>query len=167
MLRPFSFCSFCGVAFMPNQNWPRLCGACGSTTYRNPLPVSVVLLPVDDGLLTVRRAIEPRLGQLALPGGFINYGESWQAAGAREVFEETGITLDAAAISDFRVRSAPDGTLLVFGLAPALRASDLPSFVPNQETAELVVLRQVEPLAFPLHTDAAAAYFARRQERTL
>ncbi|HYF63173.1 MAG TPA: NUDIX domain-containing protein [Herpetosiphonaceae bacterium] len=165
MSQPFSHCSFCGSSYAAEQPWPRLCGACGNTAYRNPLPVSVVLLPVDGGLLTVRRAIEPRKGQLALPGGFINYGEAWQAAGAREVLEETGISIDPAAIGDFWTRSAPDGTVLVFGLAAPLSAADLPAFVANEETAELVIVRQPTPLAFPLHTDAAAAWFAGRGRR--
>lgn len=165
MAQPFAHCSFCGSAYAAEQPWPRLCAACGNTAYRNPLPVSVVLLPVDDGLLTVRRAIEPRKGQLALPGGFINYGEAWQAAGAREVLEETGISIDPATISDFWTRSAPDGTVLVFGLAAPLSAADLPDFVANEETAELVIVREPTPLAFPLHTDAAAAWFARRGQR--
>jgi NADH pyrophosphatase NudC (nudix superfamily) len=86
-----SHCSFCGTAFEENQDYPRQCQNCQNTTYRNPLPVAVVILPVDNGVLLVRRAIEPRKGLLAFPGGFINYGESWQTAAARELFEETGI----------------------------------------------------------------------------
>jgi 8-oxo-dGTP pyrophosphatase MutT (NUDIX family) len=39
----------------------------------------------------VRRAIPPARDTLALPGGFIDYGESWQNAAARELREETGI----------------------------------------------------------------------------
>ena len=162
MSSAFTYCSFCGSQYTADQAWPRVCASCGNTTYRNPLPVSVVLLPIDAGLLTVRRAIEPRRGQLALPGGFINHGEAWQAAGAREVFEETGIVIDPAAIQDFAVRSAPDGTVLIFGLAAPLRASDLPTFVPNEETSELVVIGQATPLAFPLHTVVAGDYFARQ-----
>ena len=159
MLQAFSHCSWCGAAYAPDQAWPRLCAACGHANYRNPLPVSVVLLPVDDGLLTVRRAIEPRRGQIALPGGFINLGESWQAAGVREVFEETGIVLNLAEIQDFWTRSAPDGTVLVFGLAQPRRSADLPTFVANPETSELVVIRAAQTLAFPLHTAAANAWF--------
>ncbi len=163
MLVAFTYCSFCGAAYQANQAWPRVCASCGNPTYRNPLPVSVVLLPVDGGLLTVRRAIEPRRGQLALPGGFINHGEAWQVAGAREVFEETGIGIDPATIHDFSVRSAPDGTVLIFGLAAPLRGGDLATFVPNEETSEIVVIQQATPLAFPLHTAVATDYFTRQE----
>jgi ADP-ribose pyrophosphatase YjhB (NUDIX family) len=121
----------------------------------NPLPVSVVLLPVDGGLLLVRRAIPP-VGQLALPGGYINLGESWQEAGARELREETGIAVDPAALTHFQTRSA-DSFLLVFSVAPPL--AQLPAFTANEEVSELVIARAPAELAFSLHTDAMAAWF--------
>lgn len=158
--QPYTFCSYCAQPFSPEQPWPRRCTHCGNTTYRNPLPVSVVLLPVDGGLLVVRRSIPPRSGQLALPGGFINHGEGWQAAGARELEEEAGLRIDPAAIREFAVRSAPDGMLLVFGLAAPLRAGDLPAFTPTAEASERLVIHVPTELAFPLHTEVAAAYFA-------
>jgi ADP-ribose pyrophosphatase YjhB (NUDIX family) len=155
-----SHCSFCGAAYAADLPWPRTCAACGNTTYRNPLPVAVLLLPVEGGLLCIRRAVEPRVGMLALPGGYINLGESWQQAAAREVMEETGIAVDPAEVQDFRVLSAPDGTVLIFGLATGTRTpADLPSFTPTDETSELVVLKQPQELAFSLHTQTMAEWF--------
>ena len=155
-----SHCSYCGAPFAAGAGWPRTCGACGAISYVNPLPVAVLLVPVDGGLLTIRRAIEPHLGKLALPGGYIGVGESWQQAGAREVLEETGVTVDAAGVVDVRVLSAPDGTVLIFGEARPL--ASVPSLSPNPEVSELVVLRAPEPLAFPLHTQIVNEWFARR-----
>ncbi|MFM8323207.1 MAG: NUDIX domain-containing protein [Chloroflexota bacterium] len=150
-----SHCSYCGSAFVEGQPWPRVCRACGLTTFQNPLPVSVVLLPVDGGLLAVRRAIPPHQGCLALPGGYINLGESWQEAGARELFEETGVNIDPGELQAFDVSSAPDGTLLVFGLAQPRRLPDLPAFAGDHESSERVVVRAAEALAFALHARAA------------
>ncbi len=147
-----AYCSTCGTRFPAEAGWPRTCAYCGEVSYRNPLPVAVLLLPVGDGVLVVRRAIEPRRGQLALPGGYIEVGESWQAAAARELYEEAGVVVDAAAITEYRVRSAPDGTVLIFGLAPHIPAHALPPFIPTIECSERVILTQPEPLAFPLHT---------------
>jgi len=158
-----SHCSYCGHPFEANQAWPRLCAACGNTSFVNPLPVSVVLLPVDEGLLVVRRNIAPQIGQLALPGGYINRGESWQQAGARELFEETGIVIRPEDLREFRVKNAPGyNTLLVFGLAHSLRATDLPPFIPNEETQEICVLSAPQELAFSTHTEALQEYFASR-----
>lgn len=153
-------CSYCGRRYADDAAWPRLCAGCGETSYVNPTPVAVILVPVDGGLLTVRRAIEPRVGKLALPGGYINAGETWQQAGAREVFEETGVSIDPAGIVDFRVMSVPGDKVLIFGLARPLTA--VPALVhTNPEVSELVILRDPEPLAFPSHTKVMEAYFAR------
>lgn len=161
MGRKNSHCSYCGAAFAEDAAWPRTCATCRETSFLNPLPVAVVLVPVGGGLLAVRRTIPPGQGQLALPGGYINQDESWQAAGAREVFEETGIRIDPAGIRDHAVLSAPDGTLLVFGLAAPL-SGELPTLVANDEVSELTILLRPERLAFSLHTQVVDRYFARR-----
>lgn len=168
MYRQHSHCSFCGSPFSDGQRWPRVCATCSSTTYRNPLPVVLTLLPVDDGLLLIRRGAAPRQGQLALPGGFIELGESWQQAAARELAEEAGVRVSPDQVEDFGARSTHDGYLLVFGLGPQVRASDLPAFVPNKEAGARVVIDAPVELAFPLHTEAVARFFARRSQwRTL
>src|SRR5262249_4057 len=104
-----SHCSYCGQAFVENQPYPRKSPQSTNITYVNPLPVAVCLLPVDGGLLCIRRDIEPGKGKLALPGGFIDLGETWQQAAARELFEETGIRIDAGEIQEFRVISSQLG----------------------------------------------------------
>jgi ADP-ribose pyrophosphatase YjhB (NUDIX family) len=162
MYRQHSFCSFCGKAYVERQSWPRVCASCGSTTYRNPLPVVLIMLPVDDGLLLIRRAAAPRRGQLALPGGFIELGERWQEAAARELSEEAGVQIDAGDVSDFATRSTPDGYLLVFGLGPQLRSAELTPFLSNSEAIERVLVNGPVELAFPLHTEMVARFFERR-----
>ncbi len=163
MAQKNSHCSYCGHPFAPQQSWPRVCASCGNTSFLNPIPVAVIVLPVDDGVLVVRRNIEPQIGQLALPGGYMNIGETWQQAGARELFEETGIIIRPAEVREFRVKSAPGGTtLMVFGLAPALRAQDLPEFIPNEETQAVGVINVPQELAFSTHTATVREYFELR-----
>jgi 8-oxo-dGTP diphosphatase len=160
-------CSHCGAAYEPGAPWPRVCPGCGETTWRNPLPVAVALLPVDlsgtdgaqRGLVAVRRDIEPARGQLALPGGFIEVGESWQEATVRELREETGLLASAGEVRLFAVHSAPLATINIFGLLPARRADDLPPSAPTEEATEWVVLTRPQPLAFSTHTQAMAEYF--------
>jgi 8-oxo-dGTP diphosphatase len=159
-----SHCSYCGASFAPDAPWPRVCAGCGETTWRNPLPVAVALLPVDEidrhGLVVVRRDIEPARGQLALPGGFIEIGESWQHAVVRELQEETGLVAAPDEVALFAVHSAPSGTINVFGLLPVRRFDDLPPSAPTEEASEWLVLTQAQPLAFSTHTQAMADYFA-------
>ena len=157
-----SYCSYCGAPFAADEAWPRLCARCGQWSYRNPLPVTVVLLPVGDGVLAVRRAHSPGNGRLALPGGFIELPESWQEAGTRELREETGVTVDPGSLTVYRVYSAPDGTLLIFALAPTHSADELPPFSPSPEASERVILTAPTELAFSLHTRVLAEYFSER-----
>ena len=149
-------CSFCGAAFPDALAWPRTCAACGNTSYRNPLPVAVAVVRVaGEGILAVRRAIPPE--GLALPGGFIELGESWQEAAARELAEETGVRADPAAIAELRVLSAPDGTLLVFGAVPEIGRDALAAFAPSNEVSGLEVLTAPsDDVVFPLHAQVVA-----------
>ncbi|MFF5449592.1 NUDIX domain-containing protein [Streptomyces sp. NPDC012888] len=160
-----SHCSSCGTRFAA-PDWPRTCTACGSVSYRNPLPVAVALLPVEDGpgtgLVVVTRTIEPALGGTALPGGFVDFAEDWRTAVVRELREETGIEASAADVTLADALSSPAGHLLLFGLLPARPAADLPPSTPTDETSGWHVLHAPAELAFPLHTRAAAAWFAGR-----
>jgi ADP-ribose pyrophosphatase YjhB (NUDIX family) len=159
-----SHCSTCGTPYADPASWPRTCPACGHTAYRNPLPVAVCLLPVRDedgtGLVVIRRTIEPSKGRLALPGGFIDHGESWQQAVVRELSEETGI---AAPARDVTLADAltdeVGGYLLLFGLLPVRPAAELPPSVPTDETEGYQLLHKATELGFPLHTLAVRRWF--------
>ena len=160
-----SHCSYCGHPFRNGDPWPRNCTRCGHISFLNPLPVAVVLVPVDGGLIVIRRGIEPCRGKLALPGGYINLGESWQEAAVREVYEETGIVVKTPEIKEFGVRSAEDGTLLVFGLAHPRSSSQIPPFHPTDETTERIILTTPQELAFALHSEMVKHYFEQGSKR--
>ena len=157
MHRPHRFCPYCGRA-LPGGPWPRTCHRCAQSSYLNPAPVVVLLLPVGTGLLAVRRGIDPGRGQLALPGGFIDLGESWQQACARELAEETGVRIGPDEVSLLDVQST-ERHLLVLGKGPHLDVNRLPPFVANAECTERLVLTAPAELAFPLHTQAARRFF--------
>jgi ADP-ribose pyrophosphatase YjhB (NUDIX family) len=163
-------CTFCGTPFEQQSGWPRTCPGCKRATYRNPIPVAVMLLPVliegadAPGLLTIRRGIEPARGKLALPGGYVDDGEDWKAAAIRELREETGIIVGPpASLELVDALSNPQGDrVLLFAKAPPVREADLPPFSPTNETSERVILRGPEELAFSLHTQVATAFFRGR-----
>lgn len=149
-------CSYCGHRFPECAGWPRRCAACGRVSYRNPVPGAVLAVPVEDlGVLMVRRVDDPT--GLALPSGYIEHGESWQDAAARELAEETGILVDPAMIRELNVRSGADGTLLIFATAPAITRAELAAFVPSAEVSELVVVcGPRDDVVFPLDAEVVA-----------
>lgn len=57
--------------------------------YRNPLPTVDIIIEYRGGFIMIKRKYEP-LGW-ALPGGFVDYGESLEAAAVREALEETSL----------------------------------------------------------------------------
>ncbi|MCC6972085.1 MAG: NUDIX domain-containing protein, partial [Phycisphaerales bacterium] len=168
---PDRHCGFCGAAYADTQKgWPRTCAACAQTTFRNPLPVAVALLPILEadgrsGLLVVRRAIPPFIGALALPGGYVDIGEDWRQGALRELREEAHIDLklDPCDIKIVDALSNPQGDrILIFATLPAMRAEALPPFTATHETSERSVIYGPTPLAFPLHTQVCDRYFATR-----
>jgi len=160
-------CSYCGTRYADGLAWPRTCTGCGETTWSNPLPVAVILHPVAyadgrHGIVVVRRDIEPYRGEIALPGGFIETGESWQEAAVRELQEETGLSAKSDEVELFDVQSSVNGySLLVFGVVPPRAAEDLPASQPTEEATEWFVVTESVPLCFPTHHDVLAQYFRR------
>jgi 8-oxo-dGTP diphosphatase len=63
------------------------------TTKRPVLGVST-LVRLDGRVLLVKRARQPLRGYWSLPGGHVEGGETLAEAAAREVREETGVTID-------------------------------------------------------------------------
>lgn len=55
------------------------------------LTVDAVILTRDKKLVLIRRKFKPFSGFYAIPGGFVEYGETVEAACVREAFEETGL----------------------------------------------------------------------------
>lgn len=117
-------------------------------------------------LLGVRRNIQPKLGELALPGGFQEI-ESAHFAGLRELEEETGIDLkiEVGAEKLFHdiifIRSTPDNrrNLVFMTLKKEIKEEDINFKFMNQETQEVVLLDESTKLAFPLHEQAVQFFF--------
>jgi len=89
----FRHCPRCGSE-LPNRANPLHCPACGLRYFFNPTCAAAGFLRDDDGrTLFIRRAKEPAKGKLAVPGGFIDIGETAEEALRRETLEEVGVTI--------------------------------------------------------------------------
>ncbi|MDM8516605.1 NUDIX hydrolase [Desulfobacterales bacterium HSG16] len=74
------------------------------TNFRNPFPTVDIIIEIDKGFILIKRK-NPPFGW-ALPGGFVDYGESLESAAIREAKEET--SLDIRLMEQFHTYSAPD-----------------------------------------------------------
>ncbi len=72
--------------------------------YRNPLVTVDIIIEINKGIVLIERVNPPQ--GWALPGGFVDYGESLETAAVREAKEET--SLDVALEEQFHTYSAPD-----------------------------------------------------------
>ena len=136
------------------------CPNCGEmvTIYRNPLPTVDIIIQIDEQIVLIERK-NPPFGW-ALPGGFIPYGESAEAAAIREAKEETG--LDVEELRQFRVYSNPDRdprhhTLTVVFIA---QAQGKPTAGSDASGSRLFTQDDLPtPIAFD-HAKILADYFA-------
>ena len=81
------------------------CPHCGkqTTRYRNPLPTVDIIIQIGKKIVLIERHNPPQ--GWALPGGFVDYGESLEEAALREAREETG--LEVSKLRQFRAYSDP------------------------------------------------------------
>ena len=93
--RSHGFCATCGAASeMAMAGWQRSCPACGAQHFPRTDPVVIMLVTRGNRVLLGRSAGWPE-GMYSCLAGFIEPGETIEAAVRREVFEEAGIRLGA------------------------------------------------------------------------
>jgi 8-oxo-dGTP diphosphatase len=155
------YCSKCGKE-LSQDGFPQKC-ANGHLFWSNPLPVGVALQPTEDGrLLAVDRAIRPQ--GLALPGGFIETGDTWQRGIIREILEETGLdrSSDIDNIEIFDIKSIPDTSqILIFGLLSPMDPNQVPVQEPDEETHgyQFIDRGHIDEIVFDLHQAVIGDWF--------
>jgi len=128
--------------------------------HRNPVPTVDIIIEITGKIVLIRRRNPPH--GWALPGGFIDYGESAEAAARREAREETG--LDIADLKQFHCYSDParDPRQHTISIVFSARASGQPR--PGDDAAGL---RLFDPTALPEdiafdHRQILTDYFRRK-----
>lgn len=168
------FCEQCGSKLVNKKCENIIEGTpCGFIKFHNPIPVSVCLIPVFDEeqgrvqLLGVIRGVQPKKGEIALPGGFQEI-EPVLSAGLREVKEETGIDLESLFPNHPEllhpialVVSTPDNrrNLMFFRANVMIKKSDIDFNFVGNEGERPVLIDLDTPLAFPLHKKAVDWYY--------
>ncbi len=82
------------------------CLKCGNEVevYRNPIPTVDIIIEIESNRIVLIKRKNPPYGW-AIPGGFVDYGESLEDAAVREAREET--SLDVSLIKQFHSYSDP------------------------------------------------------------
>jgi NAD+ diphosphatase len=165
----FLHCPRCAA---PRSNEPDairfVCATCGFVYYYNVVVSSSVLIVApDSAILFIRRARDPGKNKLALPGGFIDRGETAEAAAMREVREEAGVKLESVDflgsfpnLYTYRGVEYPVVDLFFVAHVPSRAASPLDDVteIAWRTPSEL----GEEDLAFPSHPRALQAFLRQK-----
>ena len=98
-----SFCPECGTPLAPRRiagetRRHGYCERCRQSHHDHPTIVATTFIAHEDRLLWVRRAIQPKQGLWAIPGGYVEQGEPLRVGAARELREEAGLVIEPDAL---------------------------------------------------------------------
>jgi ADP-ribose pyrophosphatase YjhB (NUDIX family) len=127
--------------------------------YDNPKPVVDIIIRVGDGIVLIHRRNPPQ--GWAIPGGFVDYGETVEQAARREAREETGLELSD--LHQFHVYSDPKRDDRVHTISTVFTATGVGTPTAGDDAADLGVFQRgtlPADIAFD-HPAILADYFTR------
>lgn len=142
-----------------------VCKNCGAdvTRYRNPFPTVDIIIELDGKIALIRRKNSP-LGW-ALPGGFVDYGESLEDAAVREAAEETSLKIGNLKLLGCYSDPARDSRMHTITTVFVASGAGTPMAADDAAGIELFEIdRLPEPLCFD-HARILADYMAWRSLR--
>ena len=127
--------------------------------YRNPVPTVDIIIEVSGGIVLIKRK-NPPYGW-AIPGGFVDYGESLETAAVREAKEET--SLDVTLVCQFHCYSDPNRDPRQHTLSTVFiaQAEGIPHAADDAAEVGVYTRDTLPPLAFD-HARILEDYFTRR-----
>ena len=138
------------------------CPKCGADLpyYKSPVPTVDIIIEVQDGIVLIERK-NPPFGW-ALPGGFVDYGESYETAAVREALEET--CLEVELVRQFHTYSDPgrDPRQHTASTIFIARASGIPKGADDALQAKIFTRENMPKLAFD-HAAILEDYFSARK----
>jgi ADP-ribose pyrophosphatase YjhB (NUDIX family) len=126
---------------------------------RNPVPTVDIIIEIGGKIVLIERKYPPP--GWALPGGFVDYGESFEQAAVREAMEETGIAVTD--LRQFRTYSNPgrDARMHTSSTVYIAQGRGVPKAADDAARAALFCKEELPELAFD-HATILADYYAAR-----
>ncbi len=149
------YCPRCGSPEFPATGSRSFgCGNCGFRLFINSAAAVAALIFDREGrLLVTRRAIDPDIGKMDLPGGFVDPDETAEAAVRRELREELGVEVKSLRYLTSRSNQYLFSGIVVFTLDLAFRAEivNLENMVASDDISafEWVDPSTVDPAEIP------------------
>ena len=132
--------------------------------YRNPVPTVDIIIEVEGGgVILIERENEPH--GWALPGGFVDYGESLETAAVREAKEETSLDVDL--LEQFHTYSNPARDLRQHAISTVFVAQALGVPQAASDARNIGVFTEQflpKPLVFD-HAGILKDYFSARRNK--
>lgn len=162
---PLQFCPLCGAGLASRrikQNEPErlVCTVCDFVHYADPKLAAGCIVETPEGIVLLRRAIDPGYGKWVFPGGYVDRGERVEDAARRETLEECCLEVEVTSL--LNVYSYP-GRPVVVVVYTARRTGG--AMVAADESLEARVFPPSripwDELAFPSTFDALRDYVGR------
>ena len=161
----YKFCPQCGGRLekrliKPMEPRRLVCTVCGFIFYLDPKLSVIAVIPMDEGVVMVRRAINPGYGLWVVPGGFVDLGEVVEDALVRETQEETLLTVRPIRL--LNIYSYPDHRTVIAAYVTEYVSGELAA---GDETLEARVfgLKEIPwpQIAFSSTQEALREYISR------
>jgi ADP-ribose pyrophosphatase YjhB (NUDIX family) len=70
-----------------------VCQTCSFIFYQDPKVVAGAIFTLNDGVVLLKRGVEPAMGKWVFPGGYVDRGETVEEAALRETREESQLEI--------------------------------------------------------------------------
>lgn len=115
---------------------------------KTPLLAVDAIIFFQEGVVLIRRENPPYQGCYAFPGGFVEVGESTEAAVRREAKEETGLEIDLLGLVGVYSDPARDPRGHVVSICYLARGRGTLASGSDARSAEIYPIDKLPPLAF-------------------
>lgn len=154
----YRFCPKCGQALekrllKTGEPLRLFCKSCGFIFYLDSKVAAGTVPMLQGRVVLLRRAIDPGYGKWVFPGGFVDRGETVEAAATRETLEEVNLKVNPVGL--LNVYSYPGRPVIVIVYRVEVLGGDLKA---GEEALEVATFAPGEipweELAFPSTRDA-------------